>query len=128
MSRNMTKAEQLIWFNILKSDKTGFRWKKQKIVGNYILDFYCDELSLVIEIDGESHNDTVEYDQIRTNFLNSLGLSVIRYQNVDIYNNLDGVAQDLKQRLQTPKPLKETPKIKDFDPLEGVTPSQTSPF
>ncbi|MDT8444798.1 MAG: DUF559 domain-containing protein, partial [Desulfuromonadales bacterium] len=59
----------------------------------------CSELRLVIEIDGESHAETVEYDSERTKFLNSLGLRVIRYTNDEVLNNLGGVYDDLMRQL-----------------------------
>jgi very-short-patch-repair endonuclease len=52
MSRQMTRAEQRLWFEVLQSGKTGYKWVKQKIIGNFIVDFYCHEKRLVIEVDG----------------------------------------------------------------------------
>ncbi len=52
MSREMTRAEQRLWFEVLQSGKTGYKWVKQKIIGNFIVDFYCHEKRLVIEVDG----------------------------------------------------------------------------
>jgi threonyl-tRNA synthetase len=97
MSKNMTKAEQLVWFNILESNKTGFKWTKQKVIDNYIVDFYCHSLGLVLEIDGDSHSERQEYDEMRTKFLNNFGLEVVRFTNDEVYNNLDGIAQNLKK-------------------------------
>lgn len=61
------------------------------------MDFYCSELRLVIEIDGDSHAETEEYDLERTRFLNALGLQVIRYSNDEIIQNIEGVYDDLNQ-------------------------------
>jgi len=61
------------------------------------VDFYCSELRLVIEIDGDSHAETEEYDLERTRFLNALGLQVIRYSNDEIIQNIEGVYDDLNQ-------------------------------
>lgn len=92
MSRNMTKAEQILWFNILaKRQLLGYKFTKQKQVFSYILDFYCSALLLAIEVDGESHSTKQEYDQTRTKFLNSLNIKVIRIANDQIYNSLEGV-------------------------------------
>ena len=93
-SRNMTKSEQLIWFNILsKRQLSGYKFTKQKQVSSYILDFYCSELLLAIEINGESHStpSQILYDESRTKFLNSLNITVVRLTNHDIQNNLAGV-------------------------------------
>jgi very-short-patch-repair endonuclease len=100
MAKNMTKAEQIMWFQVLKSKKTNFKWLKQKIIDNYIVDFYCHTLGLVIEIDGNSHNERKEYDKIRTEFLNHFGLKVLRYSNNQVYNNLNFVKNDLFEKIQ----------------------------
>ena len=100
MSRNMTKAEQILWFNLLaKRQLLGYRFTKQKQVFNYILDFYCSELLLAIEVDGDSHSIKQEYDQARTKFLNSINIKVIRTTNDEIYKNLEGVYTFLKSEI-----------------------------
>jgi very-short-patch-repair endonuclease len=92
MAREMTKAEQILWFNVLKSRKLGgYKFVKQKQVFNYILDFYCSDLLLVIEVDGSSHNDKIEYDKQRDDFLRSCGLEIVRIGNSDVEKNLEGV-------------------------------------
>lgn len=68
-------------------------------IGGYIVDSYCSELRLVIEIDGDSHAETAEYDLERTRFLNALGLQVVRYTNDEIISNIEGVFDDLNQRI-----------------------------
>ena len=100
MSRQMTKAEQILWFHILSQKKLGgYKFTKQKIIGNYILDFYCSELLLAIEADGESHLERSEYDQERDKFLASMNIETIRIQNNDIYHNLSGVHKYLIERI-----------------------------
>ena len=92
MARAMTKAEQILWFNVLKSNKLrGYKFTKQKQVFNYILDFYCSKLLLVIEVDGSSHNDRLEYDRQRDDFLRLCGLKIIRISNIEVEKNLEGV-------------------------------------
>jgi very-short-patch-repair endonuclease len=100
MAKNMTKSEQLIWFNILDSKKTGYKWTKQRVIDNYIVDFCCQELGLVIEIDGDTHDNKQEYDKIRTHLLNNFGLEVVRYSNDSVYNNLEGIKLDLENRIR----------------------------
>lgn len=68
---------------------------RQKPVGDYIVDFYCAGLQLVIEIDGDSHAESAEYDAERTRFLGSLGLRVIRFSNDDVLRNIEGVYEEL---------------------------------
>ncbi len=97
---NPTKAETKIWREILRMRQFAqFKFLRQKPIGGYIVYLYCSELQLVIEIDGDSHTETVEYDQERTRFLNSLGLQVIRYTNDEIIQNIEGVYDDLNQRI-----------------------------
>jgi len=97
---NPTLAERTIWREILRKRQFArFKFLRQKPIGRYIVDFYCSELQLVMEIDGDSHAQSVEYDAKRTKFLNSLGLQVIRYSNDDVSNNLEGVYDDLLRQL-----------------------------
>jgi very-short-patch-repair endonuclease len=88
-------------------------FERQKIIGNYIVDFYCPELGLVIEIDGESHDFKGEYDQARENYLVSLGLEVIHYSDREIKKGLDVLLGNLFVYLKsktTPRPaLQSTP-------------------
>jgi very-short-patch-repair endonuclease len=85
--KNPTPAETLLWLH------------RQKPIGPYVVDFYCADLLLVIEIDGDSHAEQIEYDAERTAFLNRLGLHVLRYTNFEILNNLPGVFDDLSPLL-----------------------------
>ncbi|MDP1607630.1 MAG: endonuclease domain-containing protein, partial [Rhodocyclaceae bacterium] len=97
--KNPTAAESLIWNKVLRSRQfLRYKFLRQKPIGGYIVDFYCSELHLVIEIDGESHAQQVDYDVERTHFLNSLGLTVFRYTNQDVLQNLAEVFDDLSCR------------------------------
>ena len=97
---NPTKAESKIWQEVLRMRQfEQYKFLRQKPIGGYIVDFYCSELRLVIEIDGDSHAESVEYDEERTKLLNSLGLQVIRYTNDDVLRNIEGVHEDLSQRI-----------------------------
>jgi very-short-patch-repair endonuclease len=98
MSKNMTKAEAKIWFEVLANKQLGgYKFTKQKVVGNYILDFYCSKLQLAIEIDGDSHagDSAEEYDQIRTNFLEALGIKVVRFTNNEVLSCIECVKDEL---------------------------------
>ncbi|MCF7835132.1 endonuclease domain-containing protein [Candidatus Gracilibacteria bacterium] len=96
----MTKYEGIFWNLILKGNKTGYRFLRQKIIATYILDFYCGKLKLAIEIDGESHNYSVDYDEKRNKILESFGIKTIRYSNYDIQKNLEGVFLDLQEQIR----------------------------
>ena len=99
--KNMNRPEAKLWYEILSNRKfLGYRFLKQKPILDYIVDFYCSELKLGIEVDGESHNEQKEYDKSRTLNLNKIGIKLIRYSNVDIMCNLEGVYLDLEEKVK----------------------------
>ena len=84
LRKEMTKEERHLWYDFLK--KLPVTFHRQKVIGRYIVDFYCASAKLVIEIDGSQHYETknMEADAVRDEYLNSLGLTVKRYSNRDI--------------------------------------------
>ena len=86
----------IFWKQIRAGEFHNIDFDRQRIVGNYIVDFYVKSLGLVIEIDGESHNDKEEYDEKRENFLISLGLKIFKISTIQIYYNLDNVMKNLE--------------------------------
>lgn len=76
-----------------------YRFLRQKPIGNYILDFYCSKLLLAIEIDGISHEDRIDYDHKRDDYLLSLWIKTIRYRDEDILKNMEWVVIDLENRI-----------------------------
>lgn len=102
---NPSPAEKKIWYEVLcRKQFKGYKFTRQKPIADFIVDFYCSKLRLVIEIDGDSHAENKEYDETRTNILNQYGLRVLRYTNQDVMNNLEGVYQDLMQIINLPFP------------------------
>ena len=99
LRRNMTAEERHLWYDLLK--RLPVSVKRQKNIGNYILDFYIPSAKLAIEIDGRQHKlaENREDDRIRDEFLNSLGIMVVRYTNDDIRNRFQAVAKDILNRL-----------------------------
>jgi very-short-patch-repair endonuclease len=100
---NMTGPEARLWSRLRARQLQGLKFRRQHGIGPYIVDFYCPEQSFVIEVDGDSHADA---DQIMKNkqreaYMQSLGLRIIRYINDDIVKNLDGVLEDLVERLSS---------------------------
>ena len=97
-------SEVLLWQQINKKKFKGYDFDRQKIIGNYIVDFFCIDCAVVIEIDGITHNEKADYDADRDDYLKSLGLTVIHINAKDILNNLDGVMQMLNNHpaLTTP--------------------------
>ena len=97
----MNRPEAKLWYEILSNRKfLGFRFLRQKPVTDYIVDFFCSELRLGIEVDGESHDEQKEYDKMRTLNLNNIGITLIRYSNADIMCNLEGVYLDLEKKIK----------------------------
>ena len=82
--KNGEKSERMVWKYILKNNK--YHWIKQKIINGYIVDFYCDALKLVIEVDGETHDtdEEVIYDNNRTEILEKSGYKIIRLRNEEV--------------------------------------------
>ena len=99
--KNPTAAELKIWKEILRNRQFfGYKFLRQKPIDGYIADFYCSELRLIIEIDGDSHASSIEYDAERTRIMDTYGLTVIRYSNQDIMHNLSGVYDDLRHKVE----------------------------
>jgi very-short-patch-repair endonuclease len=102
LRKDATCPERVIWGRILSNRKlNNNKFLRQKPIGKFIVDFYCAELKLVIEIDGDTHDAGNDKDAERTAILTQLGLKVIRYCNTDIMNNLDGVYLDLLCQIDT---------------------------
>ena len=88
--------EVLLWNQIKNKQLDGLDFNRQKIIGNYIVDFYCAERQVVIEIDGCSHDQKIQYDAKREAYLLSLSLTVIHLLDSDVGHNLSGVMTFLK--------------------------------
>ena len=99
MRNNSTKGEIKFWCELLRNRQTGCQFYRQKIIGHYIVDFYCAKLKLVVEIDGISHNKKQDYDKRRNEVLESLGLKVLHYDDQDVQNNFWFVEKDFKEQL-----------------------------
>ena len=98
---NMTGPETRLWSALRARQLQGMKFRRQHGIGPYIVDFYCPEQSLVIEVDGDSHAnaDQIVRDQLRDKYFQSLGLRVTRYFNNDIVKNLAGVLEDVGKKL-----------------------------
>ena len=87
--------EALMWKRLRNKQFKGLDFDRQKIIGNYIVDFFCMSCGVVIEIDGDSHGPKMVYDKNRDEFLRSLGLVVIRVLGSDVWKHLDDVMEGL---------------------------------
>ncbi|MGE5106701.1 MAG: DUF559 domain-containing protein, partial [Sphingobacteriales bacterium] len=112
--KNPTHEEDLLWQK-LRSDKTGFHFRRQHIIGSYIVDFACIDRMLTIEVDGGYHNEPEqkEYDKARTAWLNERGFTEIRFTNEEIRNNIDLIVERIKQKLNS------LPSAKQVSPAGG---------
>jgi len=98
--KNPTKAEQIIWQKILrKRQLCGYKFVRQKPITEFILDFYCSELLIGIEIDGTSHDDKTEYDRDRTIIIKKQQIDIIRYSNYEVINHIDRIINDLEKKV-----------------------------
>ncbi|MBI4426784.1 MAG: endonuclease domain-containing protein [Candidatus Kerfeldbacteria bacterium] len=92
-----TPAERKLWGHLRKSQLLGLKFQRQYGIGPYVLDFFCPELRLAIEVDGDSHftPDARAYDQQRQQFIENEDIAVVRFLNTDIHENMDGVLTKL---------------------------------
>jgi len=102
MRHPQTLAETTLW-HMLRNRQTGFKFRRQHPIERFIVDFYCAEAKLLIEVDGESHlePDQEEYDKARTEYLERLGYKVIRFTNNDVRYNINAVVDKILQTSET---------------------------
>jgi len=95
----MTLPEKRLWSRIRRKQINNLQFYRQKVLGHYIVDFYCPAAKLVIEVDGGHHflPENMFYDQERTNYLESLGLRVVRFTNREVLSNIAGVIEMLSE-------------------------------
>lgn len=100
LKNNMTPEEELLWKKIRK-DSLGVRFRRQYGIGEYIVDFYCPKLRLVIEIDGGQHysQNGLEYDYVRKEYMKELGLKILRFRNVEIRDDIERVIEEIKKEI-----------------------------
>lgn len=103
LRQQATHAEKIFWRAVAQRQLGGLKFRRQHGIGGFIVDFYCVQKKLIIEIDGDSHfqDGAQARDMERTNYLESLGYNVIRYTNLDVVNNLDGIMQDLLEKISS---------------------------
>jgi len=112
-------AEVLFWKSVKNKQFLGLDFDRQKIIGNYIVDFYCKDLGFVVEIDGESHDFKGNYDEERDKYLKTFGLEVFHFKDKDIKENLDGIIKYLKQGIKNTPSLRDTP-LKEGNLIEKI--------
>ncbi|MHB9031840.1 MAG: endonuclease domain-containing protein [Anaerolineae bacterium] len=98
---NQTPAEYRLWTRLSNRQLLGYKFRRQHIVGPYILDFYCPGAHLAVELDGDQHANaaTLAYDQQRSRFLFTRGIRVIRFWNYEILDELESVLEQISAAL-----------------------------
>lgn len=99
LRKRMTESEKLLWSRLRKKQISGQYFRRQHPISIYIVDFYCHECSLVIELDGEIHRFQKKDDMERTRDLESFGLKVIRFPNQAVLNDIENVIQEIKNQM-----------------------------
>lgn len=95
LRKNMTEAEKLIW-NRLRKNQLGVRFKAQQPIDQFIVDFYCHKVNLVIEVDGENHIYNQEYDRGREAEIEKFGIKIILFSNKEIFEDLNIIIEKIK--------------------------------
>jgi|WetSurMetagenome_2_1015567.scaffolds.fasta_scaffold213044_2 very-short-patch-repair endonuclease len=109
LRKNQTEAERKIWSRLRDRRFMELKFNRQTGIGSYIADFYCAEKKLVIELDGSQHFEeiAIEYDKKRTEYFQSLGIRVLRYNNGDILMNIDDVMNNIYYSIAEPENIME---------------------
>ena len=128
MRNNMTDAEKLLW-EALGAKNTGDKFRRQHVIGDFIADFVCLPKRLIIEVDGGYHNDDTQQslDEQRTKILNHLGFEVIRFTNEEVLGNLDGVVNQIEEKLSLLPNIKELNKAEQSSDTIGTRGVQVCP-
>ena len=120
----MTLAEQELWKHIRKNQLDGFRFRRQHPVAQFILDFYCHESTLSIELDGSIHDleDQKQYDQERDYEIRQLGIEILRFKNEEVFENLTDVLNKIRTQLETrlQSPTKSSLEGEDLGGVKGA--------
>ena len=97
LRNNSTASEATLWKLLKKSQIGAYKFRRQHSIGNYIVDFYCPELQLAIELDGEPHADlnSIAFDSERDSFLNERGITIFRYENRWVYEYPEVIVEDI---------------------------------
>ena len=111
MRHRPMEAERKFWWRVRDRRLNGYKFKRQFLVGKYIVDFVCLDCGLVVELDGGQHAAQATYDEVRDSFLRSGGFRVMRFWNYEVLTNMQGVLDGVLMALeQAPSPRPSPPK------------------
>lgn len=103
-----TKGEKIVWYEVLQNKKMkGYRFLRQRSISNYIADFFCKDLMLVIEVDGYSHDYKVKEDEIRDKELMKLGYHILRIPDQDAFNSIENVIRTIEVAIEKIETMKK---------------------
>jgi very-short-patch-repair endonuclease len=102
LRKSSTDAEKRLWSKLRHKQVDGFRFRRQQPIGRYIVDFFCPEAKLIIEVDGGQHADAERNDLMRTLWLQGRGYRVIRFWNNEVLGNTEGVVLTIRDALHPP--------------------------
>ena len=107
LRNDCSESEHRLWFRLKSRQLNGYKFRRQQGIGPYVVDFYCPTLHLVIEIDGDSHFDEISQiqDQRRDQYLENINIRVLRFTNLEIKENIEGVLQKIVQISNDGNPL-----------------------
>lgn len=107
LRNSLTPAEAKLWSLLKDSQLEGRKFRRQHSAGPYVLDFFCPSEKLCIELDGAGHftDSGYEYDRARTEYLQALGISVIRFENKDMFEETEGILEEIRKRFKSNHPL-----------------------
>lgn len=115
LTKSLTPAEARLWTLLKGKQLEGRKFRRQHSVGNFILDFYCPAEKLCVELDGEHHftEEGLKYDEVRTAYLNSVEVRVVRFENKIVFDDPEGVLEEIKSNFRsltsTPSALRARP-------------------
>ncbi len=104
LRRNMTLSEVLLWNELKQKQMSGYDFDRQRPISNFIVDFYCKELSLAIEIDGDTHIYKYDYDEERQRALEKLGVHFLRFEDIEVKRNMNNVLRVIEDWILKNKP------------------------
>src|SRR5438105_1001071 len=120
MRGRLTTPELRLWIELRGDRLLGLRFRRQHRVGSYIADFFCHAAHLVIEVDGDSHDEREEYDAKRTYWMSAKGLAVMRFTNEEVLKNPEGVLQAIEARCDlavgpSPQPSPRSTREREYE-------------
>ena len=109
LRKSQTDAERVLWHQLRNKQMGGYKFFRQYGIGSYITDFYCPSLKVVIEVDGGQHygEEGMASDRQREEFFKRAGIRVLRFSNLDVLKNMEGVFESIQKQLPPPPSLKE---------------------